>query len=141
MRTMVPGRATDLLAYRVRLTKEPAAAAEARRQVSAAICAWDVAADDDVVILLTNELVTNAIKHTAGGPITLGLRCARGHLRVDVHDTSPTLPALRAVPVDAEAGRGLALVAALSADWGCYRTPAGKVVYFTLALQGPHDGP
>jgi len=141
MRTMVPGRATDLLAYRVRLTREPAAAAEARRQVSAAICAWDVAADDDVVILLTNELVTNAIKHTAGGPITLGLRCARGHLRVDVHDTSPTLPALRAVPVDAEAGRGLALVAALSADWGCYRTPAGKVVYFTLALQGPHDGP
>ena len=141
MRTMVPGRATDLLAYRVRLTKEPAAAAEARRQVRAAICAWDVAVDDDVAIMLTSELVTNAIKHTAGGPITLGLRCTRGHLRVDVHDTSPILPALRAVPADAEAGRGLVLVAALAADWGCYRTPAGKVVYFTLALQGPHDGP
>jgi anti-sigma regulatory factor (Ser/Thr protein kinase) len=137
---MVPGRATDLLASRVRLTREPAAAAEARRQVRAAICVWDLAADEDVAILLTSELVTNAIKHTAGGAITLGLRCTRGQLRVDVHDTSPSLPVLRPVAADAEAGRGLALVAALAADWGCYRTPAGKVVYFTLALQGSHDG-
>jgi hypothetical protein len=27
------------------------------------------------------------------------------------------------------------LVATLSADWGFYRTPAGKAVYFTLAFQ------
>ena len=38
------------------------------------------------------------------------------------------------------------LVAALAAKWGAYRTPAGKVVYFTLAFQpgpaasGGHDG-
>jgi hypothetical protein len=38
-------------------------------------------------------------------------------------------------PVDAEAGRGLMLVASLSSDWGYYRTPAGKAVYFTLALE------
>jgi len=38
-------------------------------------------------------------------------------------------------PVDAEAGRGLMLVASLSTDWGYYRTPAGKAVYFTLALE------
>ena len=28
------------------------------------------------------------------------------------------------------------LVATLSTDWGFYRTPAGKAVYFTLASQG-----
>jgi hypothetical protein len=27
------------------------------------------------------------------------------------------------------------LVATLSAEWGVYRTPAGKAVYFTLALE------
>ncbi len=27
------------------------------------------------------------------------------------------------------------LVASLSTDWGYYRTPAGKAVYFTLALE------
>jgi hypothetical protein len=26
------------------------------------------------------------------------------------------------------------LVASLSTDWGCYQTPAGKAVYFTLAF-------
>jgi hypothetical protein len=29
-------------------------------------------------------------------------------------------------------------VASLSTDWGYHRTPAGKAVYFTLALR---DGP
>jgi hypothetical protein len=46
----------------------------------------------------------------------------------------------------AETGRGLVLVDALSTGWGCYRTPAGKAVYFILAaipaaeLAGP-NGP
>ena len=31
---------------------------------------------------------------------------------------------------------GLALVTNLSAEWGFYRTPAGKAVYFTLACAG-----
>jgi hypothetical protein len=58
-----------------------------------------------------------------------------GGLRVDVHDTSRCLPRVADVPADAETGRGLVLVAALSAAWGFYRTPAGKAVYFTLACQ------
>ena len=140
MRTMVPGRATDLHAYRVRLTRGPAAAGEARGQVRAAVRAWNAPVDEDVAVLLTSELVTNAINHAAGGAVTLGLRCTRDQLRIDVHDASPCLPVPVAVPADAEAGRGLALVASLSATWGFYRTPAGKVVYFTLAFQGPDDG-
>ena len=34
-------------------------------------------------------------------------------------------------------GRGLLLVATLSAEWGFYRTATGKAVYFTLA--GPPE--
>jgi hypothetical protein len=33
---------------------------------------------------------------------------------------------------DDETGRGLLLVDTLATDWGFYRTPGGKAVYFTL---------
>jgi hypothetical protein len=89
----------------------------------------------DAAVLLTSELVTNAVRAAAGGTVTLAIRCARGRLRVEVHDRSPAPPVPAAAPADAEAGRGLVLVDALSADWGFYRTPAGKVVYFALAFQ------
>ncbi len=137
MRTMVPGSATDLQAYRVRLTREPAAAAQARGQVRAAICAWNAPVDADAAILLTSELVTNAVKHAAGGTVTLGIRGTRGQLRAGVHDTSPCLPVAAGVPAGAEAGRGLALVASLPAGWGCYHTPAGKVRICHARASGP----
>ena len=135
MNAMAPTRPTELRGCRVRLTTGPAAAAEARSQVRAAICAWDVPVDPDVAVLLTSELVTNAISHEAGGTVTLAITCSCGQLRVDVHDTSRSLPVLVDAAADAETGRGLMLVATLSADWGVYRTPAGKAVYFTLAFQ------
>ena len=141
MSTMVPGRAADLQACRVRLTPGPAAPAEARGQVRAAILAWKAPVDADVAVLLTSELVTNAIKHTPSETVTLGIRCARDRLRVDVHDTSPSPPVLTTAPADAEAGRGLVLIADLSAEWGSYRTPMGKVVYFTLAFEPDRTGP
>jgi hypothetical protein len=65
----------------------------------------------------------------------LSIACSRGRLRVDVHDTSRSLPTVAEVPADAETGRGLLLVETLSDEWGCYRTPAGKAVYFTLAFE------
>jgi anti-sigma regulatory factor (Ser/Thr protein kinase) len=135
MNVMAPTRSTELRGYRVRLTTGPAAAGEARRQVKAAICAWDIPVDPDTAILLTSELVTNAIGREVTGIVTLAITCSRGQLRVDVHDTSRMLPMLVDAPVDAEAGRGLMLVSTLSDEWGFYRTPAGKAVYFTLAFQ------
>jgi anti-sigma regulatory factor (Ser/Thr protein kinase) len=135
MNTMAPTRPTELPVCHVRLTTGPAAAGEARREVRAVICAWDVPVDPGLAALLTSELVTNAIRHQAGGTITLAISCSFGQLRVDVHDTSRSLPVLMDAAADAETGRGLMLVATLSAGWGVYRTPAGKAVYFTLAFQ------
>jgi len=137
MNAMAPTRPTELHVCRVRLTAEPAAAPKARGQVLAAIRAWDVPVDPGVAVLLTSELVTNAIGHEAGQTVTLAITCSYGQLRVDVHDTSCSLPVLVEAPADAETGRGLMLVATLSDSWGIYRTPAGKAVYFTLAFQ--HD--
>jgi anti-sigma regulatory factor (Ser/Thr protein kinase) len=135
MNAMAPARPADLHVCRVRLTTGPAAAAEARGQVRAAIRAWEIPVDPDVAVLLASELVTNAIGHEPGDTIMLAITCSYGQLRVDVYDTSRTLPVLVDAPVDAEAGRGLMLVATLSATWGMYRTPAGKAVYFTLAFE------
>ena len=123
---------------RVRLATGPAAAAEARRRVRDAIRSWQVPVDLDTALLLTSELVTNAVRHEAGQraqAVVLAIVCSRGRLRVDVHDTSCSLPAVAEVPADAETGRGLLLVETLSDEWGFYRTPAGKAVYFTLAFE------
>jgi anti-sigma regulatory factor (Ser/Thr protein kinase) len=125
----------------ISLAAGPAAAAQARSQVRAAICAWDVPVEESVAVLLTSELVTNAIRHEPGETVMLVIACTRGQLRVDVHDTSRSVPVPVPVdaPADAETGRGLMLVASLSTDWGYYRTPAGKAVYFTLAFEADLD--
>ena len=126
MNTMAPTRTTQVQICRIRLTAGPAAAGEARGQVLQAICAWAVPVDPDVAVLLTSELVTNAIRHEAGQTITLAITCSCGQLRVDVHDSSYSWPVVLEAPADAEAGRGLMLVATLSAGWGVYRTPRAR---------------
>jgi anti-sigma regulatory factor (Ser/Thr protein kinase) len=134
-----PTRPPELQSHCVRLTAGPAAASAARQQVRAAIRAWEAPVDPADAVLLTSELVTNAVQHTAGPVVTLVIACSCGQVRVDVHDASRALPEVTDVPADAESGRGLHLVATLADEWGFYRTPAGKAVYFTLAF-GPAPG-
>jgi hypothetical protein len=134
MNTMAPprpARPAGLHVCRIRLAAGPAAAAEARRQLRAAICAWDVRIDHDVAVLLTSDLVTNAVRQEAGETVTLAITSSHGQLRVEVHSASCP-PAQTGPPTDAEIWPGLILVATLSDEWGFYRTPAGKAVYFTL---------
>ncbi|HEY0932981.1 MAG TPA: ATP-binding protein [Trebonia sp.] len=122
---------------RIPLMADLAAAAGARDVVEDAIRAWRVPVDADVAVLLTSELVTNAVTHAtpaAGTFVFLTIACDATGLRVDVHDGSGDLPVLDEAPAEAECGRGLLLVTSLSAEWGFYRTPAGKAVYFTLGF-------
>jgi hypothetical protein len=132
---MAPTRPTELHQRRFRLTRKPAAAAEARGQVRAAIGAWQVPVDPDIAVLLASDLVTSAIMHGSGETVMLVIRCPRGQLRIDVYDASRSLPIAADEPAGTATGRGLALVAALSTEWGSFRTPAGEAVYFTLAFQ------
>jgi hypothetical protein len=132
---MAPTRPTELYQRRVRLARQPAAAAEARSQVRAAIRDWEATVDLDIAVLLTSDLVTGAITHGDGETLTLAMRCSRDRLRIDVYDQSRFRPAGTGRAADTDAGRLLVLVAALSAEWGSFRTPAGKAMYFTLALE------
>ena len=91
--------------------------------------------------LLVSELVTNAVKATTGQDTqgAVRLRLSSDHVRVlvEVWDADPRPPAPRDLGDDGtpdpqeEGGRGLFLVAALSARWDWYLTqePAGKVVW------------
>jgi hypothetical protein len=136
---MAQTRPTELQQRRFRLTREPAAAAQARGQVRAVIRAWRVPVDPDIAILLTSDLVTSAIMHGNAETIMLVVRCSRGHLRIDVYDSSPSLPGAGG-PSGTENGPGLALVAALSTEWGSFRTPAGEAVYFTIPFLPDQPG-
>jgi anti-sigma regulatory factor (Ser/Thr protein kinase) len=133
---MAPPRPTELLHRRIKLTADPRAAAEARKEIRVAIAVWDVPVDSEIASLLVSELVTNAVTHDgAAGVVVMAIRCARGRLRVDVHDASGVLPELEQdTPADAETGRGLMLVDTLADEWGFYRTPGGKAVYFSLTF-------
>jgi hypothetical protein len=131
---MAPTRPTELYQRRVRLARQPSAAAEARSQIRAALRAWEVPVDHDIAILLASDLVTSAIVHGDGETVSLAIRCSRGQLRIDVYDQSRYLPAGADERSGADTGRGLVLVAALSTEWGAFRTPAGKAMYFTLAF-------
>ncbi|HXT90673.1 MAG TPA: ATP-binding protein [Trebonia sp.] len=128
---------------RIPLMADLAAPAAARSVVEDAIRTWRVPVNAEEAILLTSELVTNAVTHgttTAGTFVVLTIACDAAGLRVDVHDGSGDLPVLNTgllddAPAEAETGRGLLLVTTLSAEWGFYRTPAGKAVYFTLEFR------
>jgi anti-sigma regulatory factor (Ser/Thr protein kinase) len=145
-------RTSPQFARCVRLSPGPEAAAMARAEVAAAIRAWGIDVDPDVALLLTSELVTNAVTHgvaardrrdpSAGRgdtavPVTLAITADAAGLRVDVHDGSADppllkMPALEVAGEERESGRGLLLVMSLCTEWGCYPTPAGKAVYFTM---------
>lgn len=135
MNAMAPARPAELHQRRARLPREPIAAGQARGHVRAALHAWQVPVDPDVAILLTSDVVTDAITHGAGPSVTVAIRCARGQLRVDVYDSarSGAVPADGAA--DTKARPELALVALLADEWGVFRTPAGRAVYFALTFR------
>ncbi len=94
--------------------------------------AWDLSDEDrEIALLLTSELVTNAVLHGAG-PVEVHMVWGEGDLRIEIGDQSPELPVMRAIDVRSPDGRGLHMVEGLSTDWGVSPAGAGKIVWFTL---------
>jgi anti-sigma regulatory factor (Ser/Thr protein kinase) len=88
----------------------------------------------DDVVLAVNELITNAFLH-GGEPITLSLELAGRGVRIEVSDRSPRMPRTPAPDHAGTSGRGLAIVSALSCDWGAERLRAGgKAVWAEFKL-------
>jgi len=114
----------------------PASVGVARSLVRDSLAGFDRDARD-VALLLTSELVTNAILH-ARTPVQLGVLVDGGRALVCVADRLPESPALspRAHSHDRPGGRGLALVEDLADTWGTTTYTGGKTVWFVLQTAG-----
>ncbi|MFF2808853.1 ATP-binding protein [Streptomyces sp. NPDC058000] len=149
--------------WRIELPHAPSAVSLARALTGAALRDLRATADRATAVLLTAELVANAVAHTSGpGPVELVVRARTAGCEVEVHDADPA-PVVGLAGMVGEAGRtgcgaagpvaggpvadgqrspavgrGLRLVRGLSSAAGCRRTPRGKAVWFTLpALREP----
>ncbi|WAU79447.1 ATP-binding protein [Streptomyces sp. Qhu-G9] len=97
---------------------------------------WGALAVADETELAVTELATNVIKHVGeGAAATLVLEPRRDRLRVELHDKSHAVPRPASASCDAECGRGLHLLAAMSLEWGTLVTATGKAVWCEISLQ------
>ncbi|MEV4510900.1 SpoIIE family protein phosphatase [Dactylosporangium sp. NPDC049525] len=112
-------------------------ASAARRLAADMLTAWHQHHALDDALLLLDELITNAIQHTAGD-VTVELNLT-DHLEIAVIDSSNRAPARHNPAPDSESGRGLGIVEQLATAWGTQALPAGgKRVWFRLPAQPPN---
>jgi anti-sigma regulatory factor (Ser/Thr protein kinase) len=131
----------------VYLAAVPESVKQARDFAHTALCAWDLAEMYDDVRLVVSELVTNAMRYTAGLvdgrtggeagadsvgelPIRLSLLVGDGRLTCAVTDPSDQIPVHREPDFASQHGRGLHLVEAFSDSWDWVPLAGrGKVVW------------
>jgi anti-sigma regulatory factor (Ser/Thr protein kinase) len=113
---------------------------------------WEWGADAglaETLELLLSEMMTNAVKsvqeHGCPYPVRLWMLADGGSVLLLVWDATMPAPVPRVTTPDAEHGRGLTLVDALSRQWGYYHPaaqpggeqPAGKAVWALVEPQAP----
>ncbi|OQD51671.1 ATP-binding protein [Streptomyces phaeoluteigriseus] len=92
-----------------------------------------------VVQLVVSELVTNARKY-APGPCLLTLEVTDGAVRVDVWDSSTTLPSVRGIDPERVGQHGLEIVMAVCQSFAVHREPVGKRITATIVLADDPGG-
>lgn len=115
----------------------PSRIGQVRRIVTAQLRYWRLEPLIDAAALGVTELLTNVHRHTGSDKhCTVEIVFRRDHLTVSVRDHDPRLPRVRSAEPSATNGRGLALIAAVSASWGmrAQNDGSGKVVWFTLPV-------
>ncbi|GIH71279.1 ATP-binding protein [Sphaerimonospora thailandensis] len=125
----------------VELPGETASVPRARRYLRVLLAATGHPRVDDA-LLLTTELVANAVRHSdsarPGGQVTLAAALRDGTLHLDVIDAGssvhkPQICTDSDIDQPSDGGRGLWLVRQLATAWGWHDIPAGRVVWFQLA--------
>ncbi|MFG2974622.1 ATP-binding protein [Streptomyces sp. NPDC048331] len=118
-------------------------AQQARHRVVTGIRCWGIRLDEetlDGIELAAGELIANAVRHTASGPVTVSV-CQEGPvLVVEVHDAAKVLPQPEALSWSAESGRGLYLVSVLADRHGADLTATGKRCWAEFDLPSSPSG-
>lgn len=120
----------------------PTAVTSARHQAVDAIEGWGAVLSNEVVHtaeLVISEFVTNAVRHSEAGPVSLSIRLDEQALRIEVCDDSPELPQPGLPDPCSESGRGLFLVAALADRYGVEPTAVGKCCWAEIARPAHPD--
>ncbi len=135
MATTAP-EATSLVAFT--LPGTPYSVQMARFYVRAALGYHDLGDYAVDVEMVTSELVSNAIAHASAQAINLELIRLEGpgEVVVVVTDSSPCPPVKLDPAADAQHGRGLHVVEALSARWGWTPQDPGKAVFAIFTREG-----
>jgi anti-sigma regulatory factor (Ser/Thr protein kinase) len=145
-----PVRSSWALMDTLTLGALPTAVPSARAHARAMLGEWGMAETSETVALVVSELVTNAVlastdvggrpkyaDESDGMPV-VHLRLLSDHVRIVIEawDLSPDVPEAKQPEPDAENGRGLMLVEALSERWGWEHVPnwPGKVVWAELRV-------
>lgn len=123
--------------YVRRRTYEAQCVSEARHELRRVLSAWGLDDLADRAELVLSELLTNALRHTVPPPdseIETRYELLSAGVRIEVHDADNTRPTVQSPSMDEEAGRGLALVDALTgARWGVSdREGVGKLLWAVL---------
>jgi anti-sigma regulatory factor (Ser/Thr protein kinase) len=131
-------RADLILAFKVELAGGRDAPAKARSYVRRQLAGRVSEIDCDDVVVLTSELVTNAVRHGGAGEddtVVVHLAIAADVLRVEVCDHGPGFEAPAALRPRAQGGgNGLILVERLSSSWGVSGDD-GTCVWFERPLE------
>lgn len=118
------------------------------RHTKSILYEWGLGSSTDTVELLVSEIATNAVRASANTPgrawpryeglpvIRLWIASDRDRVLIQVWDSDHRKPIPGDPGPDAETGRGLLLVKALSTDWGHY-TPQGQGGKVVWALCSP----
>jgi anti-sigma regulatory factor (Ser/Thr protein kinase) len=115
----------------------------ARLHTTQVLWEWGLAELSDSVELLVSELVTNAIRVSASmehvSSVRLWLRSDKTRVLMLVWDANPRPPVRIEATEDAESGRGLLLVEAISDTWNWYQPNGmdGKIVWAEVSREPP----
>jgi anti-sigma regulatory factor (Ser/Thr protein kinase) len=120
----------------------PASVRIARSHAKNVLREWHMEALADTVELIVSEMTTNAVRASAVGPgqrgetarvplVRLWLTRNWDDVLIEVWDGDHRRPACQDPEPDAESGRGLQLIEALAAQWGCWPQagPGGKIIW------------
>ncbi|MCX4746169.1 ATP-binding protein [Kitasatospora sp. NBC_01287] len=123
------------------LVRDPASVPISRQRLGRLIQQWKVRTDNDSRLALDtviSELVTNAVRHTTGAMLTVGVHADLDlrRLIIEVYDGSQVMPRHQITGPDAETGRGMFLVEHLAVSHGAEHTARGKKVWAEVALPG-----
>jgi anti-sigma regulatory factor (Ser/Thr protein kinase) len=131
--------AGDVSTIQMRFDADARSARRARRAVEECLNDESPAEVTQNAVLLTSELVTNAVTHAlSAGELVAFYDRLSGWLRVEVRDNSPVLPQIQdGFTVGCVGGLGLCVVDTLATSWGATPTTTGKTVWFELKWGNP----